>query len=218
MKIAARVLLLANQRAPIGKTVLYRLVELSIKMGNFDEAADYYKNFVEISPNDNSRYILKYKLSRARRAPIKEQISILQEYKEKEYTERWSYELARLYAKAGMKEACMEECDDLILWFSEGKYVTKAMELKMKYGTLTPQQQEKYRKGTPQKNFQTTVPVTPEVPAPQAAKEEPIKTAEALSAEEKEIEEILKSVEFKIPGGKTGKPTAASGKGGSGNP
>ena len=195
-----KILLLAHQRAPIGKTVLYRLVELSIKMGNFDEAADYYKNFVEISPNDNSRYILKYKLSRARRAPIKEQISILQEYKEKEYTERWSYELARLYAKAGMKEACMEECDDLILWFSEGKYVTKAMELKMKYGTLTPQQQEKYRKGTPQKNFQTTVPVTPEVPAPQAAKEEPIKTAEALSAEEKEIEEILKSVEFKIPG------------------
>ena len=195
-----KILLLAHQRAPIGKTVLYRLVELSIKMGNFDEAADYYKNFVEISPNDNSRYILKYKLSRARRAPIKEQISILQEYKEKEYTERWSYELARLYAKAGMKEACMEECDDLILWFSEGKYVTKAMELKMKYGTLTPQQQKKYRKGTPQKNFQTTVPVTPEAPAPQAAKEEPVKTAEALSAEEKEIEEILKSVEFKIPG------------------
>lgn len=195
-----KILLLAHQRAPIGKTVLYRLVELSIKMGNFDEAADYYKNFVEISPNDNSRYILKYKLSRARRAPIKEQISILQEYKEKEYTERWSYELARLYAKAGMKEACMEECDDLILWFSEGKYVTKAMELKMKYGTLTPQQQEKYRKGTPQKNFQTTVPVTPAAPAPQTAKEEPVKTAEALSAEEKEIEEILKSVEFKIPG------------------
>lgn len=195
-----KILLLAHQRAPIGKTVLYRLVELSIKMGNFDEAADYYKNFVEISPNDNSRYILKYKLSRARRAPIKEQISILQEYKEKEYTERWSYELARLYAKAGMKEACMEECDDLILWFSEGKYVTKAMELKMKYGTLTPQQQEKYRKGTPQKNFQTTVPVMPAAPAPQIAKEEPVKTAEALSAEEKEIEEILKSVEFRIPG------------------
>lgn len=195
-----KILLLAHQRAPIGKTVLYRLVELSIKMGNFDEAADYYKNFVEISPNDNSRYILKYKLSRARRAPIKEQISILQEYKEKEYTERWSYELARLYAKAGMKEACMEECDDLILWFSEGKYVTKAMELKMKYGTLTPQQQEKYRKGTPQRNFQTTVPVTPAAPAPQITKEEPVKTAEALSAEEKEIEEILKSVEFKIPG------------------
>ena len=101
MKISRKILLLAHQRAPIGKTVLYRLVELSIKMGNFDEAADYYKNFVEISPNDNSRYILKYKLSRARRAPIKEQISILQEYKEKEYTERWSYELAKLYYQKG---------------------------------------------------------------------------------------------------------------------
>lgn len=194
-----KILLLAHQRAPIGKTVLYRLVELSIKMGNFDEAADYYKNFVEISPNDNSRYILKYKLSRARRSPIKEQISILQEYKEKEYTERWSYELARLYAKAGMKEACMEECDDLILWFSEGKYVTKAMELKTKYGTLTPQQQEKYHKGTSQKAFQSTSSVKAAVPVTSIPKVAEVKPTETLSAEEKEIEEILKSVEFEIP-------------------
>ena len=194
-----KILLLAHQRAPIGKTVLYRLVELSIKMGNFDEAADYYKNFVEISPNDNSRYILKYKLSRARRSPIKEQISILQEYKEKEYTERWSYELARLYAKAGMKQACMEECDDLILWFSEGKYVTKAMELKTKYGTLTPQQQEKYHKGTSQKAFQSTSSVKAAVPVTLIPKVEEVKPTEALSSEEQEIEEILKSVEFEIP-------------------
>lgn len=194
-----KILLLAHQRAPIGKTVLYRLVELSIKMGNFDEAADYYKNFVEISPNDNSRYILKYKLSRARRSPIKEQISILQEYKEKEYTERWSYELARLYAKAGMKQACMEECDDLILWFSEGKYVTKAMELKTKYGTLTPQQQEKYHKGTSQKAFQSTSSVKAAVPVTSIPKVAEVKPTETLSAEEKEIEEILKSVEFEIP-------------------
>ena len=194
-----KILLLAHQRAPIGKTVLYRLVELSIKMGNFDEAADYYKNFVEISPNDNSRYILKYKLSRARRSPIKEQISILQEYKEKEYTERWSYELARLYAKAGMREACMEECDDLILWFSEGKYVTKAMELKTKYGTLTPQQQEKYHKGTSQKAFQSTSSVKAAVPVTSIPKVAEVKPTETLSAEEKEIEEILKSVEFEIP-------------------
>ena len=194
-----KILLLAHQRAPIGKTVLYRLVELSIKMGNFDEAADYYKNFVEISPNDNSRYILKYKLSRARRSPIKEQISILQEYKEKEYTERWSYELARLYAKAGMKQACMEECDDLILWFSEGKYVTKAMELKTKYGTLTPQQQEKYHKGTSQKAFQSTSSVKAAVPVTSIPKVAEVKPTEALSAEEQEIEEILKSVEFEIP-------------------
>ena len=128
-----KLLLLAHQRAPIGKTVLYRLVELSIKMGNFDEAVDYYKRFVEVSPNDNSRYILKYKIYRAKRSPTEEQISILQEYKDREYTERWAYELARLYAKAGMKEACVEECDDLILWFSEGRYVNKAMELKMKF-------------------------------------------------------------------------------------
>ena len=194
-----KILLLAHQRAPIGKTVLYRLVELSIKMGNFDEAADYYKNFVEISPNDNSRYILKYKLSRARRSPIKEQISILQEYKEKEYTERWSYELARLYAKAGMKQACMEECDDLILWFSEGKYVTKAMELKTKYGTLTPQQQEKYHKGTSQKAFQSTSSVKAAVPVTSIPKVAEVKPTEALSAEEQEIEEILKSVEIEIP-------------------
>ena len=141
-----RLLLLAHQRAPIGRTVLYRLVELSVKMGNLDEAVDYYKQFVELSPNDNSRYILKYKIYRAKRSSIEEQISILQEYKAKEYTERWAYELARLYARAGMKEACIEECDDLILWFSEGRYVTKAMELKMKYAPLTSVQQEKYNK------------------------------------------------------------------------
>lgn len=138
-----KLLLLAHQRAPIGRTVIYRLVELSIKMGEFDEALNYYKKFVEISPNDNSRYILKYKIYRARRSPIEEQIAILQDYKSKEYTERWAYELARLYAKAGMKDACIEECDDLILWFSEGKYVTKAMELKMRFTPLTAAQQDK---------------------------------------------------------------------------
>ena len=141
-----KLLVLAHQRAPIGKTVLYRLVELSIKMGEFDEAVDYYEQFVDISPNDNSRYILKYKIYRGRRSPIQEQIAILEEYKSREYTERWAYELARLYAKAGMKDKCIEECDDLILWFSEGKYVTKAMELKMKYAPLSPSQEEKYRK------------------------------------------------------------------------
>ncbi|WP_390410493.1 hypothetical protein [Blautia hominis] len=140
-----RLLILAHQRAPIGKTVIYRLVELAIKMGNFDEAVDYYNQFAEISPNDNSRYILKYKIYRGRRSPIQEQIAILEEYKGREYTERWSYELARLYAKAGMKDKCVEECDDLILWFSEGKYVVKAMELKMKYAPLSPSQEEKYR-------------------------------------------------------------------------
>ena len=140
-----KLLLLAHQRAPIGKTVLYRLVEVSVKMGEYEDAVNYYNRFVEICPNDNSRYILKYKICRGRKSPVEEQIAILEEYKSKEYTERWAYELARLYAKAGMKKKCVEECDDLILWFSEGKYVTKAMELKMKYEPLTPSQEEKYK-------------------------------------------------------------------------
>lgn len=190
-----KLLLLAHQRAPIGKTVLYRLVELSIKMGNYNEAADYYKSFVEISPNDNSRYILKYKLYRARRSPIEEQIQILQEYKEKEYTERWSYELARLYAKAGMKEECIETCDDLILWFSEGKYVTKAMELKMKFTSLTPQQKEKYENGSSKKITETAAKA-----AVAAASEAAANVVEKITPEEQEeIEKILNSVELKIP-------------------
>ena len=180
-----KLLLLAHQRAPIGKTVLYRLVELSIKMGEFDEALNYYKKFVEISPNDNSRYILKYKIYRARRSPIEDQIAVLQEYKSREYTERWAYELARLYAKAGMKESCIEECDDLILWFSEGKYVTKAMELKMRFTPLTAQQQENYNKAK-------GIPVK----AVEIPKTVPIRENEPLSPQQdKEIEEILKSIQ-----------------------
>ena len=105
-----KLLLMAHHRAPIGRTVLYRLVELSIKMGNLDEADEYYKEFIELSPKDNSRYILQYKLARGKGAPLEEQIAILKEYKSQEYTERWSYVLARLYAQAGMKEACIEEC------------------------------------------------------------------------------------------------------------
>ena len=180
-----KLLLLAHQRAPIGKTVLYRLVELSIKMGEFDEALNYYKKFVEISPNDNSRYILKYKIYRARRSPIEDQIAVLQEYKSREYTERWAYELARLYAKAGMKESCVEECDDLILWFSEGKYVTKAMELKMRFMPLTAKQQESYNKAK-------GIPVR----AVEIPKTVPILEKEPLNQQQdKEIEEILKSIQ-----------------------
>lgn len=180
-----KLLLLAHQRAPIGKTVIYRLVELSIKMGEFDEALNYYKKFVEISPNDNSRYILKYKIYRARRSPIEEQIAILQDYKSREYTERWAYELARLYAKAGMKEACIEECDDLILWFSEGKYVTKAMELKMRFVPLTAMQQESYNKAKGILASKIEVPKT-----------EPVQEKESLSQQDKEIEEILNSIKL----------------------
>ena len=181
-----KLLLLAHQRAPIGRTVIYRLVELSIKMGEFDEALNYYKKFVEISPNDNSRYILKYKIYRARRSPIEEQIAILQDYKRKEYTERWAYELARLYAKAGMKDACIEECDDLILWFSEGKYVTKAMELKMRFTPLTAAQQESYNKAK-------GVPVR----AVEIPKTVPVQMNEPFNQQQdKEIEEILNSIKL----------------------
>ncbi len=188
-----KLLLMAHHRAPIGRTVIYRLVELSIKMGNFDEAADYYKQFVEISPNDNSRYILKYKLARAKRAPLEEQISILKEYKSREYTERWAYELARLYAKAGKKEACIEECDDLILWFSEGKYVTKAMELKMKYTPLTPIQQDKYDHRF-QKGY-TPAAATKAVAAAAQAAEEVVKASvPSAGDQDKEIDAIIKSV------------------------
>lgn len=181
-----KLLLLAHQRAPIGRTVIYRLVELSIKMGEFDEALNYYKKFVEISPNDNSRYILKYKIYRARRSPIEEQIAILQDYKSREYTERWAYELARLYAKAGMKDACIEECDDLILWFSEGKYVTKAMELKMRFTPLTAAQQESYNKAK-------GVPVR----AVEIPKTVPVQMNEPFNQQQdKEIEEILNSIKL----------------------
>ncbi len=193
-----KLLLMAHQRAPIGRTVLYRLVELSIKMGNFDEAADYYKQFVEISPNDNSRYILKYKIYRAKRSPIEEQISILQEYKSREYTERWAYELARLYAKAGMKEACIEECDDLILWFSEGKYVTKAMELKMKYTPLSRAQQEKYDNRFTNTPSAAAAAAASAVSAAAQAAAKVVQTAgaaeTAVDSGDQELEDILKSI------------------------
>ena len=141
---------------------------------------------MEISPNDNSRYILKYKIYRARRSPIEEQIAILQDYKSKEYTERWAYELARLYAKAGMKDACIEECDDLILWFSEGKYVTKAMELKMRFTPLTAAQQESYNKAK-------GVPVR----AVEIPKTVPVQMNEPFNQQQdKEIEEILNSIKL----------------------
>jgi hypothetical protein len=139
-----KILLLAYKRSSIGKVILYRLVEISLKMGDVDDAVEFYTEYAQNAPGDNSKYILKYKIYKAKRSPIEDQIAILEEYKSKEYTERWAYELACLYSKAGMKDKCVEECDDLILWFSEGIYVTKAMELKMEYQPLTPSQQEKY--------------------------------------------------------------------------
>lgn len=141
---AKKILLMAYDRSSIGKGILYRLVEVSVKMKDFDEAIDFYNEFESVAHHDNSRYLLKYKILRGQKAPLEEQISLLEEYKEKEFTERWAYELANLYSKAGETKKCVDACDELILWFSEGKYVTKAMDLKMKYEPLSPSQQVKY--------------------------------------------------------------------------
>ena len=140
-----RLLLLAYQRAPSGKLILYRLVELSVKMTDYESAVKYYNQFMKLSPNDNNRYILKYKIYKGRKNPIEDQIKILEKYKASEYTERWAYELARLYARAGMYDKCIAECDEMVLWFSDGKYVKKALELKMKYTELTDVEKEKYK-------------------------------------------------------------------------
>ena len=131
-------------KAPSSRKVVYRLGIISLKLGHFDEAADCYEEFVKLAPKDPNQYILRYKILKAQKAPVKEQIEALEDFKHSEYVEKWAYELARLYAEAGMTSECLDECDDLILWFSEGTYVYQAMELKMKYKPLTPLQQEKY--------------------------------------------------------------------------
>ena len=139
-----RILLLALKRASIGKSILSRLVELSLMMNDTAGASEYYQEFIKAAPRDAARYLLQYKILKANQSSLDEQIEALHDYKESEYTERWAYELARLYDKAGREEECIEECDDIILWFSEGVYVVKAMELKMRHTALTPSQQEKY--------------------------------------------------------------------------
>ncbi len=138
------VLNIAYHRAEGSRKVLYRLCTLALKTGNVDEAIDYYDDFIQVAPKDPNQHILKYKILRARRAPIEQQIEALEEFKKAEYLEEWAFELAKLYQEAGMTAECLEECDDLILWFSEGKFVYKAMELKMQYKQLTPSQQERY--------------------------------------------------------------------------
>lgn len=138
------VLFVAYDRAPNSRKTIYRLGTLALRLNDVDEASDCYEEFVKLAPKDPNQYILKYKILKARRAPLSEQIDALEEFKKAEYIEKWAYELACLYDQTGMTAECLEECDDLILWFSEGKYVYKAMELKMKYKPLTPLQQEKY--------------------------------------------------------------------------
>ena len=139
-------LFLAYERAPESKKIIYRLGTLALKMDDLKEAVDCYEEFVEMAPSDPNRFILKYKILRSKKAPLEEQIAVLEEFKKVEYTEKWAFELAQLYKEAGMITEFLEECDDLILWFSEGKYIYQAMELKMQYKPLTPLQHEKYMK------------------------------------------------------------------------
>ena len=142
---AKEMFLLAYDRSPIGRTIVYRLAELAIHVGNYDEAMEYYEEFVEMAPNDSLKFVLKYKIYKAKGESLAEQIQILEDLKEQEYIEEWAYELAYLYHQAGMSEKCVEACDELILWFGDGAYVEKALELKMLYQPLTKQQEEKYR-------------------------------------------------------------------------
>lgn len=139
------VLLTAYDKSPIGRMIIYRLAEVAIRTKSFDEAKEYYQEFVEIAPHDNLKYVLKYEISKAQGADIGTLIGILEELKEQEYSEEWAYELAYLYHKAGMSEKCIDACDELILWFGDGPYVERALELKMLYQPLTKQQEDKYR-------------------------------------------------------------------------
>ncbi len=138
------IFLLAYHRAPIGKNILYRLIEVSLKMGDIDEAKDYYEEYLEVAPNDNTQYILKYKIYKAQDAPVESLISILEDYKEKEFTERWSYELARLYFTSGDQKKFLDLCSEMVLWFSDGKYVARVLDLKRQISPLTSSEKEIY--------------------------------------------------------------------------
>ena len=193
------ILFLAYDRQPDSRKIIYRLAILALKLGEVKEAADCYKEFVAIAPKDPNQYILKYKILKVKKAPIAEQIDVLEAFKKVEYVEKWSFELAKLYHEAGMVSECIEECDDLVLWFSEGKYVRRAMELKMQYKPLTPLQQEKYDA--------MTAPVVEEVVVEKPVEETPAEEApvveevaeEAPVAEEVVVEEPVAVAEVEEP-------------------
>ncbi len=168
------ILLVAFDRSPGSRKIVYRLGTLALRLDEIDEASDCYEEFVKIAPKDPNQYILKYKILKAQGSPLSEQIAALSDFKKAEYVEKWAYELAKLYHDAGMTAECLEECDDLILWFSEGKYVYQAMELKMRYKPLTPLQQEKYDayKGTKRPGAVRAQAMSRPVPKP---KTEPVK-------------------------------------------
>ena len=192
------VLFMAYDRSPDSRKIIYRLGTLALKMGDLKEAADCYEEFIAIAPKDPNCHILKYKILKSKNAPIEEQIAALEDFKKVEYVEKWAFELAQLYHEAGMLSECLEECDDLILWFSEGKYIYKAMELKMQYKPLTPLQHEKYmnRPGVaPQVEPVSEPKAEPEVVVEKVAQPEPeessqeVETVEETPVEETPVEE-----------------------------
>ena len=188
------VLFLAYDRAPGSRKVIYRLGLLALKLEDTQEASDCYEEFVKVAPRDPNQYILKYKILKTQGADLEEQIRALEDFKKSEYVEKWAYELALLYHEAGMTAKCLEECDDLILWFSEGKYVYQAMELKMKYKPLTPLQQEKYdsRPGgvRPEPAFDEEDAESEEEDMPEeSAAEEAVEEEKAYEAEPEEVVE-----------------------------
>ena len=154
---AREILLTAYDRSPIGRTIIYRLAEVAIKMQDYDGAQEYYEEFVDIAPHDNQRYILKYNIKKSQGASNQELIPILEEFKDKEYTEEWAFELAYLYHKSGIIDKCIDACDELILWFGDGPYVERALELKMLYQPLTKSQEEKYRQFRHEKEGKTVI-------------------------------------------------------------
>ena len=191
------ILLRAYKRAQMGREALYRLTEVAIKLEDFDEAVEYYSEYINIAPNDNGKYILKYKLYQGRGSSLEEQIEILEELKEKEYTEKWAYELAMLYKKVGNDKSCIAECDDIVTWFRSGKYVIKALELKQSLTELTPLQQTIYANRdeqipTKQERVEAVVPELEKVIAQNmSTSEEEALTDNIISQTEKEIAEAV---------------------------
>ena len=191
------ILFTAYDRSPGSRKIVYRLGTLALRLGETEEALDCYDEFVSMAPKDPNQYILKYKILKAQNAPIKEQIHVLEEFKKAEYIEKWAYELAELYDQAGMTTECLEECDDLILWFSDGAFVQKAMELKMKYKPLTPQQQKKYRKAGNEEESGNLTAAVEEAQTRKPEKEEQVKVEEIPAENQKEVQgEPEKTVDF----------------------
>ena len=190
-------LMIAFDRAPSSRKVVYRLAVLALKLNDINEASDCYEEFVKLAPRDPNQFILKYRILKAQGSDLSEQISALEEFKKAEYIEKWAYELAKLYHEAGMTSKCLEECDDLILWFSEGKYVYQAMELKMKYKPLTPLQQEKYDeyKGVPKKEPKKAADKKPERAALKDVKSIPQDTVSLPKEQIKAAQEAAEAAE-----------------------